>query len=347
MSLYEIVRKMPGVQLRLQAGDAAVERAVAAYERQYRTQATRSGPNIFVTLFAPRGLGVQHFSVPDQLREVKFEWLVVLREELQSYQTSSARDAPNGLVVLIPHSGGESLRPFGRERGTASFSGRQLTVERVATMPSQSNLRPGVCVVNIQTLAVSLRPHFRHSREEREECNLPRESPVGFEPKVDDGGSKGVTIHLDLTREGGLEQMVQPTNQGAFSSTVGWADLSAPRRAALHKLLCGEHLEDYRLDSQERWRRFNDRMGQSEWVIPADTSAWRAANQDKPRWQWGPEPREQRCPAQKGLDGFPTRRGKQCGHLHFAAGVDPSHEERQEEDGDGYGQSRWEDDDRW
>lgn len=96
--------------------------------------------------------------------------------------------------------------------------------------------------------------------------------------------------------------------------------------------------------------QFNIRQGgdlhvlsEAEWTIPADTRAWREANLDKPRWQWGSEPREQRCDGKIGLDGLPVRKAKSCGHLHFAQGVDPTHEEEEPEDD----RRSWEDDDRW
>lgn len=335
MNLYELTLSQPGVQLRLAAGDPEVEVAVAAYERQCRTQAKRSGPNIFVTLMAGSTTGPRYFAVPDALRKLRFEWLVTLRETHEGFLISSGRDASYGQAVFIPHSGGVSLRPFGRNRGVASFAGRSLLMERLTWAKPNLSSPSGTCRVGINTLAVSLRPRFQHSREEREECGLPRESPYGFEAKVEELG-EGITLQLDLTREGGVEQVVQLTSQGGFKPTIGWAELSAPRQAAVQKLLCGEFLVDYRLDSHERWQRYNDRVGQSEWTIPADTSAWREANRDKPR--------EQRCEGELGLDGLPVRRAKPCGHLHFAQGVDPAHEEPQDED-DGYG-SRY-DEDRW
>lgn len=341
MTLYELTLSHPGVQLRLAAGDPVVEAAVAAYERQYRTQAKRSGPNIFVTLLAGSTPGPKYFSVPDALRKLHFEWLVTLRESVEGFQTSSGRDASYGRAVFIPHSGGELLRPFGRNRGVASFSGRSLLMERLTWVKPGPGSPSGTCRVGINTLAVSLRPRFQHSREAREECDLPRESPYGFEAKVEE--PEAITFQLDLTREGGVEQVVRPTSQGGFKPTIGWAELSPARQAAVQKFLCGELLEDYRLDLHERWQRYNDRVGQSEWTIPADTQSWREANRDKPRWQWTPEPREQRCEGELGLDGLPVRRAKPCGHLHFTLGVDPTHlEEEAEEEGGWY-----RDDDRW
>lgn len=332
MYLHELPKM--GVELRLPAGDSAVEQAVAAYERQCRTQVKRVGPKIFVPLFAPTGLGRPFFSVPDHFLLLKFEWLVLTHEECVSYQSSSVRDTPPGLAVLIPHSGGEPLRPFGRERGKASFSARSLLVERLNwVQPKQG--QAGLCTVCIQTVQCSLRPRFRHSREEREECNLPKESPYGFDSKVEALGN-GITIQLDLTREGGVEQVVQPT--------IGWAELSPARQAALRKFLCGEHLEDYRLDAHERWRRYKQDatiMREPEWQIPFDYAADRA----KPLWERSRNPQPQRFPASLGLDGLPVRTGKSCDHLHFAQGLDPAHQEPQEEDQDGgwYGN----DDDRW
>lgn len=338
MYLYELPKM--SVQLRLPAGEDAVERAVAAYERQYRTETKRVGPNIFVTLFTTNNPGRQFFSVPDQFRPLKFEWLVLTHEECVSYQTSTARDAPSGLAVLIPHSGGEPLRPFGRNRGSASFSARSLQVERLTWVKSTPGA-VGRRTVQIQTVQCSLHPRFQHSREEREECNLPRESPYGFDSKVEALGD-GITIQLDLTREGGVEQVVVSTSQGAFKATVGWDELSAPRQAAVAKLLCGEHLEDYRLDVHERWRRYkNDGIiREPQWEVGFDYAADRAL----PLWQRSRNPQPQRFPATLGLDGLPVRTGKSCDHLHFAQGVDPAHQEPQEEE-DGY-QPRW-DDDRW
>lgn len=327
-----------GVELRLSGEDPEAQRAVASYERQYRVEAKRVGRDVFVSLFGGTGPGRKYFSVPDQLRSVKFEWLVVVREERTGYLTSSQRDAMPGMVVLIPHSSGECLRPFGRDRGTARFSGRALSVERLNWVQPNQGTVPGRCQVSLQSLSVGLRPKFAHSREEREECGLPSESPLGFEPKVDVLG-EGITVQLDLTREGGVEQMVVPTSQGGFKPTIGWAELSPARRAVVTKLVCGEYAEDYRLDVRERWNRYKRDFGDPRWEIPFNWEAHRASQS----WQRRRDPKPDQFPAHIGLDGFPVRRGRSCDHLHFAQGVDSTHEEPVEDDEGGYGDP----DDRW
>lgn len=333
------------VQLRLQRGTPGVAEALVSYERQYRGMGLREvGDNVFVTLYddrrSPTPMG-RNWMVPDQFRRVKFEWLVVSRETVAHYDPPYGQPG-TGTVVLVVHSGGP-LRPFDRQRGATSFSGRSLNVVRLTSVPTQ-RCDPGQCLVSLESLTLGLRPRFRMSREEREETGAPRESPWGFEPKVE-YGTDPTRLMLDLTKIGTAEVVV-PTSQGGFKPTIGWLELSPAQQAAVHKLVCGEHAEDYALDVHERQRRshrpFASRDGELEWVVPADTWAWRTANEGKPRWQWGPEPREQRCPGVLGLDGFPVRKPKDCGHLHFADGVAPDHEEPAEDAGYGY-----EDEDHW
>lgn len=334
------------VQLRLQRGTPGMAEALTAYERQYRGMGLKEvGDNVFITLYDDRRSSTpmgRHWMVPDQFLGVKFEWLVVSRETVAHYDPPYERPG-TGTVVLVVHSGGP-LRPFDRRRGEASFSGRSLNVVRLTSVPTQRR-DPGRCQISLQRLTLGLRPRFRMSREEREETGAPRESPWGFEPKVD-SGMEATRLMLDLTKIG-TPELVIPTSQGGFKPTIGWPELSLAQQAAVLKLVCGEHAEDYALDVRQRQDRthhpFAAREGEMEWVVPADTWAWRAANEGKPRWQWGSEPREERCAGVLGLDGFPVRKPKTCGHLHFADGVAPDHEEPVEDDGYGYDdpEDRW------
>ncbi len=120
-----------------------------------------------------------------------------------------------------------------------------------------------------------------------------------------------------------------------------------PRLGAALRLPAGDSAVEqavaaYRLDVHERWNRYKRDFGDPRWEIPFDYAADRA----KPLWERSRNPKPQQFPACLGLDGFPVRRGHSCGHLHFAQGVNPAHqEELQEEDQDG----AWyrNEDDRW
>lgn len=337
-----------GVQLRLQLRAPGVEAALVAYERQCRgmVEPKEVGDNVFITLYddrqSPTPMG-RHWFVPDQFRTVRFEWLVVSREAVVLFDPPYGQPQSKGTVVLVVHSGGQPLRPFDRQRGEARFSGRSLSVVRLTSVPTQRRDQ-GRCEVSLQDLTLALRPKFRMTREEREERDMPRESPWGFEPKVE-YGTESVRLMLDLTKVG-TPEVVIPTSQGGFKPTIGWPELSPAQQAAVLKLVCGHYGEDYALDVHQRrgrvHHRFGSRDGEMEWVVPADHAGWYEANRDKPLWQQAPKPKEQKLPGVLGLDGFPVRQPKDCVHLHFAQGVDPSHEEPEE---DGY--ARGYDDGRW
>lgn len=330
-----------GIQLRLELETTGVASAIRAYERQYCTEVRTSGPNAFVDLHIPEQGGRRYAAVPDMFFRdpaLRFEWLLVGREEVASESRVGRKYATVVSVVAGP--GGRPLCAFQRERGTGYFIARNLILVKL-TFENEASLFDKGPTVRLTTLDCRIRPHFRISREQREEERLPREMPYGLEVMVDDWvsiGVKATKVVFDPSRV--ASEAVIPSAQGAFERDVSWADLNLAQRAALGKFLCGQYREDYALARNERQDRtrqpFAARDGELEWLVPADHAAWREANRDKPRWQWGSEPRVERCAAVLGLDGFPVRKPKDCGHLHFAEGVDPTHEEPQEEVGYGF-----------